>query len=336
MALWLVRAGRYGERESFALEKKVVAIGWEELPDLSNISSREKLEELCWKTYPKSKPNTIRNWVGQLWAFRERIHANDLVALPLKTRSAIAIGRVTGPYEYHTDFPADARHTRPVKWLRTDIPRAAFDQDLLYSLGAFITVCQIKRNNAEKRVEGILAGKPLKIEKRATDESEEKLDFEQTALDQIREYVGQNFRGHDLTQLVNSLLKAQGYRTLISPAGPDGGVDIIAGHGPMGFDSPRICVQVKSSDSPLEVSVLREFQAVVKNFGADRGLLVSWGGFKSSVDKEARQHFFEIRLWDADDLLKALLENYQQLPADVQADLPLKRVWALVPEEPEE
>jgi restriction system protein len=220
-----------------------------------------------------------------------------------------------------------------VKWLHTDLPRTAFEQDLLYSFGAFITVCQVRRNNVERRVEALLSGKSTKPEKTQTAESEGVIDFEQTTIDQIREYVGQKYRGHDLSQLVNSLLKAQGYRTLMSPAGPDGGVDIIAGHGSMGFDSPRICVQVKSSDSPIEVGVLREFQAVMKNFGAEQGLLVSWGGFKSSVEREARQHFFEVRLWDADDLLKALLENYQHLPADVQADLPLKRIWALVPEE---
>ena len=31
MALWMVRAGKYGERENFALEKDVVCIGWDEM-----------------------------------------------------------------------------------------------------------------------------------------------------------------------------------------------------------------------------------------------------------------------------------------------------------------
>ena len=101
----------------------------------------------------------------------------------------------------------------------------------------------------------------------------------------------------------------------------------------MGFEAPRLVVQVKSSDAPADVRVLRELQGVMKNFGADRGLLVSWGGFKSSVYQEARTLFFEIRLWDADDLIEALAETYGQLPDDLQAELPLKRVWTLVLEE---
>jgi restriction system protein len=101
----------------------------------------------------------------------------------------------------------------------------------------------------------------------------------------------------------------------------------------MGFDPPRLCVQVKSSDTPEDVKTLRELQGVMRNFGAEQGLLVAWGGFKSSVHAEARRHFFEIRLWDAGDVVKALLENYERLPEDVQAELPLKRIWSLVLEE---
>jgi hypothetical protein len=33
--------------------------------------------------------------------------------------------------------------------LRNDIPRAAFTQKLLYSFGAYMTVCKIERDNAE-------------------------------------------------------------------------------------------------------------------------------------------------------------------------------------------
>lgn len=43
-------------------------------------------------------------------------------------------------------------HCINVRWIQQDIPRSNFDQDILYSLGAFITVCRIKRNDAEKRI----------------------------------------------------------------------------------------------------------------------------------------------------------------------------------------
>jgi len=161
MTVWLVRAGVHGEREDLALENGLAVIGWSELPDLSLINSREELDSLLRETLPESKRKSIPNWVAQLWAFSARIEVGDLVALPLKARSAIAIGRVTGPYQYRPDLPGDALHSRPVEWIRNDIPRSAFGQDILRSLlHAAQTVCQIRRNKAEARIRAILAGQP--------------------------------------------------------------------------------------------------------------------------------------------------------------------------------
>lgn len=335
MAVWVVRAGGSGEHEDLALDKGLAVIGWSELGDLSNIKSQDKLKELCKETYQDAKPNTIRNWAAQLWSFIDRIQNGELVVLPLKKRSAIAVGKVNGEYQYNPNLPDGARHTRKVKWLRDDIPRSAFDQDLLYSFGAYLTVGQVRREMAEERIRAVLEGKKVQEAIPLTEEEvgEVPPDLEGFAQDQIMTYIGRKFKGHELSRLVTSVLEAQGYKTKMSPPGADGGVDIIAGRGAMGFDTPKLCIQVKSSDSPVDVKVLRELQGVMKNFGAEQGLLVSWGGFKKTVTIEAGRLFFEIRLWDSGDLVEVLLENYEHLPDELKAELPLKRIWTLVPEE---
>ena len=121
----------------------------------------------------------------------------------------------------------------------------------------------------------------------------------------------------------------------MSPPGPDGGVDILAGRGSLGLDEPRLCVQVKSQEHPADVIVYRTLQGSMQTFGANQGLLMCWGGFTRSVLSESRQAHFSIRLWDSSDLLGAIYRNYQRLPAEIQAELPLKQVWVLVSEEPE-
>ncbi len=98
----------------------------------------------------------------------------------------------------------------------------------------------------------------------------------------------------------------------------------------MGFGSPKLCVQVKSSDSPIGSKVLRELGGTMSQFKADQGLLVSWGGFKRGVEKEAKQSFFSVRLWESSDLIQAILADYDRLPDALQAELPLKRIWVLV------
>jgi restriction system protein len=343
MAFWGVRAGRDGEREDYALDHNIVVAGWHELPDLTAIQSREDLKALVQETYPTAKPGTISNWTGQLWAFHSRIGKDDIVALPLKTRSAIALGKIVGRYEYVENAPPGAQHSRAVKWFRTDIPRSIFDQDILYSLGSAMTIFQVSRNNAEARIRQLVdSGFAKKIdndgkegEVSPVDSPDLYIEVERVSADRIANFIGEKFREHNLTRLVAGILVSQGYKVYQSPPGPDGGADILAGKGPLGFDPPRLAVQVKSGASPVDVKVMRELLGVMPAFGADQGLLVSWGGFKESVRKEARQKWFNLRLWAADDIVAALQDNYQQLPEELQAELPFKRIWTLVDTEEE-
>ncbi len=134
-----------------------------------------------------------------------------------------------------------------------------------------------------------------------------------------------------MADLVEVLLSIRGYHTRSSPPGADGGVDILAGQGRMGFDAPRLAVQVKSGKDPVDITVLHQLQGAMKNVGADQGLLVSLGGFKRSVLAAESTHFFAVRLWDAKGLLNELLACYDQLPDAWRRRIPLKRVWMLDP-----
>ena len=235
--------------------------------------------------------------------------------------------------------PEGARHQRPVDWIDTDIARSRLDSDLRYSLGGAMTVFGVHRNNAKARIEALLEGRPMPSAAKPKESGIEEedgvapvADIQQQTNDQIVDFIGRKFKGHELTRLVEGVLEAQGYTVRVSPPGADGGVDIVAGRGPMGFEAPRLCVQVKSGDNPVDVTVLRELQGVMKNYRAEQGLIVSWGGFKRSVNQEARQLFFEIRLWDQFDLVSAIQDTYGNLPDDIQAELPMKRTWILVVE----
>lgn len=159
MTLWLVHAGKYGEREQMAREKNLAIIGWEELPDLSQLKSREALARLLKETYPEEKNRTLSNWESQLWSFSKTMQVGDLVAMPLKARPVIVFGTVTGSYKYEPDFPERFKHTRPVQW-KHEIPRSMFASDLLYSFAARPTVRKIARNDAENRIKALLGRVP--------------------------------------------------------------------------------------------------------------------------------------------------------------------------------
>jgi restriction system protein len=333
MAVWVVKAGRMGEREQRILDHGVIAIGWEELGDLTNVQSPDQLKATYRAAYPDAAEGQVAHNVGQIWAFAKKMQRGDLVVTPIKTRSEVAVGTVDSDYVHSTQYGSDMQHVRHVKWLRTDIPRTAFDQDLLYSFGAFMTVCQVKRDQAETRIRAVAAGKAPPVAEETP--SEPQVDLEEFARDQITAYVDRKFKGHGLALLVEGVLRAQGYVTKRSEPGPDGGVDILAGKGPVGLDQPRLCVQVKSSSSRLDVETYRALKGTMDSYQADQGLLVGWGGFTGPTRNEAEASYFRVRLWDKSDLVDAILRHYDQLPPEVQTLLPLERIWRLVlpPEE---
>ena len=335
MALWLTRAGRYGEREELALSNQLVAIGWEELSDLSKITSRNDLRKLMEDVYALEKRGTLTNWISQVWAFVHEMKTSDLVLMPSKKTRMLHVGEIKSAYQYRSEFPIASRHTRQVHWLR-EFNRSQFDQDLLYSFGGLQTVYRIQRHDAEERIRKMLALPGAVAPVVADAEDQGGLDLEELARDQIEKYIIQKYKGHKLAFLVGDLLKAQGYQVRVSPEGPDGGVDILASSGPMGFTAPHLAVQVKSGNAPVDVGVFRELLGTMDRFGADNGLLVSWGGFKSSVEKEASGKFFKVRLWNSGDLIDALLQHYHELTDEVQTELPLKRIWILAQEETDE
>jgi len=345
MAVWLNRAGSHGEYEAKFLQENRIYVTWDGLNvDLGKLKDRKALADVIAQVNPDAKPRAIQNWVGQVWPFVNEMEKGDLVVLPLKLQRAIQIGEITGDYQYDRNAPNPYFHWRPVKWIGEAIPRENFGQDLLHTFGAFLTICRVKRNNAEARLEAMRKNgwKPESIRdvtKGASPVSEEtetaETDLEEAASDQIARLISARFKGHGLTRLVEGILKAQGYTTYRSPEGADGGADILAGAGPLGFGSPRLCVEVKSEASPIDRETVDKLLGAVSKFGAQEGLFVSWSGFKSNVPRELAASFFRVRLWTQVELLEQLFAHYDNLEAELRAELPLKRVWMVAAQEEE-
>ena len=317
MPVWVVHAGAHGEFEQFAIDNAVVGIDFRLPQGITQYPSREALRQ---HTESSSAAN-------QLWRFAHDVQVGETVVLPCKLSRLVAVGKVTGGYRYEADwqFP----HIRPVKWDAVDLPRASFDQDLLYSFGGMLTVFQVNRTNAQERIDRVVrrhlggtAEEPV-MPPDLLDAAAAAVDLGELISDQIAQRVRQKFTGYRLEYLVEEILKAQDYTTSQTRRGADGGIDIVAGKGQMGFEEPRLCVQVKSGASPANVETYRGLQANLRNIGASHGLLVSLSDFTREVRNENERSFFQIRLWGSGELTQNLLATYDQLPADIRADIPL-------------
>ena len=346
---WTIRAGRSGERTEWAFNNSVIGGGWHEIIDLNKFDSKETLRTYLGEVYDGSV-NQIANYTGQLWTMSKRIEPGHFMVLPVRSAAQIAIGRVTGPYRYVESEPDQTkRHQIPVDWIKTDIPKSLIKQDLLYQLGSALTVFEVKNNDAPYRLEQVLNGNPDPgvrggFEKRsstepasgedpeAANEESAAFDIEELARDDITRILQQEFKGHELAVLVEELLSAEGFICKRSAEGSDGGVDVLAGMGALGMDSPKLVVQVKSQTTPVSDQVLQQLNGAIQRFQADQALLVTYGGVTGPAKKFLASQPFMVRVWETQDIIDAVTKHYEQLSGDTKARLPLKRIWVPVME----
>ena len=339
--LWIVRAGKHGERELAAIAENRLLPGFTEVGDLRLYPNRDAIAAHLGEVMSNASLNTRRNFAAQLNQFAHTIQQGDIVVLPRKVTNGVAIGKVVGDYAYSADDPH--KHYRAVTWLKEAVARDVFKQDMRHSFGAFMTICEIKRNEALRRVQavvetgvdpGALVGQQgIVVTQPSSDEDigeaeDYETDIEELANQQIISLVKSEFAGHALANLVAEILQVEGYTTKVSPPGPDGGVDILAAGGKLALGEDRICVQVKSGDGVANHDVILRLIGAVSNSRARTGLLVSIGGVNSAAQRELDNNFFNLRLWQMPDLLKALFRSYDELSDETREKLPLKQIWA--------
>lgn len=342
--LWIVRAGAHGERELEAIASGKLLPGFSDIGDLSGCANRDAVFAKLQEAMPKEGKNRLRNFAAQLNQFVNQIQIGDYVVMPRKVTTGVAIGIVKGAYSF--DAGTNYKHSRVVDWLQESVARDAFKQDLRHSFGAFMTICEIKRNAALERVKavittgsdpGALLGKqghaPVQAAQEVDEAEEYETDIEDIANQQIVSLIKSEFAGHALANLVAEILNVEGYTTKVSPPGADGGVDILAAGGTLGLGEDRICVQVKSGDGAANHDVVLRLIGSMSNTQARTGLLVSLGGVNAIAQKELENNFFRLRLWQMPDLLKALFRTYNDLSDETRSKLPLKQIWAPISSE---
>lgn len=341
MTLWLIRAGSRGEHEQKFLDEGRVYVAWDGLDvDLGALPDRQELIQVLEERFPDEKAKALLNWSSQVWPFVRDMAKGDWVVMPSKLQSGLYFGELTGDYRFEAVGPNPYYHWRSINWFSGLIPRTVFPQDLLYSFGAFMTICRIQRNDAEARVkamaarhwkaEGVKDSAPrTSVDLQRDDETADavNVNLEELAADRIERLIEARFKGHDLALIVEAILQAEGYATYRSAEGADGGADILAGGGELGFGKPQICVEVKSGSDPVDRPTVDKLIGAGQKFGAETCLFVSWGGFKPNVQKELARDFFRVRLWSRKELLEKLFAHYSQLPEEIRLALPLKRVW---------
>ncbi len=217
---------------------------------------------------------------------------------------------------------------RKVKWLKK-VSRDDLSVPFRNTLGGLSTV--FTANAFLPDVKALLGEKPPE----ETPEVEEPSLFTpeeiQAKADEMIADLLSQIDAYEFQKLVAGVLRAMGFRTRVSPPGPDGGVDIKAFPDAFGFQSPRIRVQVKHRKGQATQQEVQQFAGAIGASGENyNGLFVSTGGFTSHAIREAEKHP-NITLIDRDSFVNFLLEYYEKLEPEYQALVPLRKVYIPVP-----
>jgi len=231
--------------DNLFLQHDVIAIGWNDMGDLSQIeANREAFKERYAAVYPDARKGRISTHAGMLYRFVHEVGIGDYVVFPSKIDRRINIGIIEGGYEFH---PSDAPYgqQRKVTWLK-HLPRTFFSQGALYEIGSAMTFFSVK-NYADEYLSALDKGFEKQTEA-IEDEEDETVgataaDIVEATRDFILKELSKQLKGYGLEDFVADLLQAMGYRTIVSAHGGDSGIDITAYKDEL---PPRILVQVKS------------------------------------------------------------------------------------------
>lgn len=326
--MWKVTAGRSNVYVAQFLEGGLVAIGWSEAGDFLNVATRADLIGHFASVWPEQTSRQIQVGAGQVWRFLHKISVGDQILTYDPASRLYHVGIVAGDPRYEPNRMERLPIVRSVDW-QASVSRDALSEGTRNRLGAIMTIFKLS-DSAEAEVLR-LSGQPAP-EMPEPDEAVEEAgvlvdpyaDIADLALERVKDRI-LSLGWDELQELVAALLRTLGYRTIVSPAGPDRGRDILASRDGFGFEPPRIVVEVKHRKGAMGAPEVRAFLG--GRHSDDRGLYVSTGGFTREAQYEAERASTVTHLMNLDDLARSLIEQYDELDARGRALLPLTRLY---------
>lgn len=327
--MWMVRAGEGGVHVDEFRAGSFVAIGWIEMGDMSALKTRDQFAKAVEKAYPGSRKMQVATSAGQAFRFVREMKPGDRVLTYDPGKREYLVGSITGDYTYKPNKDYTFPQVRTVKW-DGSVQRDGLSVATRNSLGAIATLFQLPAE-ASDEIEKLAGGAHAAPQSAASvveEETQVELiykDIQSKAFEFIKDKISQ-LDWEDMQELVAGLLRAMGYKTRISPSGPDRGKDIVASPDGFGFESPRIVVEVKHrTGSAMGSQEVRSFLG--GRHKDDKGLYVSTGGFSKDARYEAERASIPLTLMDLDDLVRAILEHYERMDADSQRLVALRKIY---------
>lgn len=329
--IWVVRAGRGAAYAEDFVSNSLVAIGWSQLGELPAEVTKEDLLERLARAFPEEKEGSRGVWASVIYRFLNEIAVGDEVATYDRDQRLYYLGFIKGGVEAidHEVLP----RARRVDWqqvVRRDDLKVS-TRNSLGSIGTLFSLNSEASEDLRKNAFAIGEERPPKGggEQGEDEDGDGDDGLLKDVLARADEFIEDRIARldwSDMQELVAGLLRAMGYRTKVSEAGPDRGVDIFASPDGLGLEEPRIFVEVKHrTGTAMGAQAIRAFLGGRKP--GDRCFYVSTGGFTKDARYEAERSSVPLMLVGLPELRELVVEHYENLDASTTALVPLKRLY---------
>ena len=325
---WMIRAGEAGYLVNNFEQAGYVAIGYEGAGDFMDVKTPEQMRQRLAEAYPQFTTQQIAVLSAMAYKFRCVVQKGDRVVTYDPQKREYLLGTIIGDYEFGTGVVPDYQHVRKVSW-QGRVSRDALSTTAKNTLGSISTLFE-PGQEVLRELEDALGTSPA-AQKAREERKEQHESFDwarEDAANRSHEFIKDRIlqlSPQDLEQLSAALLRAMGYKTRVSPPGKDRGRDVVASPDGLGFQSPRIVVQVKHTKTSTPGETIRAFLGVLQT--DDKALFVSTGGFSPDAKFESERARFPISLVDLDDLARLVVEYYDTFDSAGRGLLPLTRIY---------
>jgi restriction system protein len=326
MTMWMVRAGQGGRFADEARTRKIVGLGWDGIGDPNSFESKAMLVLGVKSAYPEYSEGTAASSASQLWRFKTELKIGDFVITYDSGARHYLFGKIASEPRYSPNDVEEFAFQRSVDWSDQRVSRDALSDDARNRLGSVLTLFKVPPEIEQEII--ALAKGITPVPTDALLLTEEAVDpyakIDELAVLRVADRIS-GLDWQTMQRLVAALLRAMGYKTVISPDGPDRGKDILASPDGFGFEHPRIVVEVKHRKGQMGAPEIRSFLG--GRHKDDRGLYVSTGGFTREAHYEAERSNIPVKLMSLDDLARASMEYYETFDSEGKAILPLMRLY---------
>lgn len=324
--MWMVRAGHGGNLFENFKEKNIVAIGWDigNLSKISTISTLDEIKKLVREKYSEYSLGKLNISAGQIYRFKAEFKKDDYVVTYNPEERFYLVGEITSDYEHNTKL-LEYPHIRRVRW-KGSVQRDDLSTSTKNTLGAISTIFEIQRE-AKQEMLDLLEGKKTKEIKEEESEEAELDVIKEDIIEKAREFIKDKVYRLDweeMQELAAGVLRGMGYKTRVSPKGPDRGKDIQASPDGLGLEDPRIKVEVKHRRGQMGAKEIRSF---IGGLSGAKGIYISTGGFSTEAKYEAERASMPVTLVDIDMLVTLIIQYYDNFDIETRTLLPLIKIY---------